>query len=475
MPYIVVEDFRAGLDTRKLAAASAVGTLQKLSNGHITRGGEIEKRKAWVQQYALPAGLTHGFAGANGNLYTFGSADAAAAEPPGVIYQRLVNPAGAVMTAVTATEFFDGKVFVSAAYDNGSNLCFYDGARVTDWDVGSAAPVAGQKATSLLTLQTKLRATYSSVLASSAVATAASWNPLSTDTSGSSIINMSNQTAGSEALVGMGRYQNYCAIFARRNTEIWYLDPDPLQDARKQSLPNIGTRAHKSIVSYADSDVFFLADTGVRSLRARDASNQANVNDVGTSIDDELVAYMKTLPAGTIEGACAAVTPIDARYLLVAGPRAYVFSYFPTSRISAWSTYDMGFTATDVVVTADQMWARAGDAVYLYGGTDGETYDGSIVEVELPFIDGRSIATFKAFTGLDLICEGEWTVYAATDPQRPTVESKIATVNGTTINGLDIGMVGASPVIKLRLVNTAPGPAKLSKVIVHYKPTKEQG
>ena len=475
MPYIVVEDFRAGLDTRKLAAASPIGSLQKLSNGHITRGGEIEKRKAWVPTYNLTAGLTFGFAGADGVLYVFGSSATPIGLTPGVTYQQLSHPTGQAMTGINAVEFFDGQTYVSAAYADGSNLCFYGGVRVTDWDAGGSAPEAGQKATSLLTMKTKMCATYSSVLAFSAVATASSWDPTSTVYSGAGVINMSNQTAGSETLTGLGRYQNYCAVFAKRNIQIWYLDPDPIQNAIKQALPNIGTRSHKSIVSYGETDVFFLADTGVRSLRARDASLQANVNDVGTSIDDELVALLATLPDATVMGAPACVTPIDGRYLLALGTKAYVFSYFPSSKVSAWGTYDMGITATDFTVMDSKMWARAGDTIYLYGGDTGAVYDSSVVEVELPFIDGRQIATFKEFTGIDLVCQGEWHVYVATDPTNPTAESLVAIINGTTINGLDIGMVGQSPVIKVRLECTQPGPAKMSKVIVHFKSTQAEG
>ena len=143
MPYIVIEDFRQGLDTRKDRAASPPGSLQKLTNGHITRGGEIEKRKAWVAKYALPAGKTFGFAGANGVLYCFGSV-APPGVPAGVTYQRLVHPAASAMTGIADIEFYNGLPFVSATYANGDTLSFYNGTRVTDFDAGSGADVAGQ-------------------------------------------------------------------------------------------------------------------------------------------------------------------------------------------------------------------------------------------------------------------------------------------------------------------------------------------
>jgi hypothetical protein len=73
------------------------------------------------------------------------------------------------------------------------------------------------------------------------------------------------------------------------------LDPDPLQNVEKQVLENIGTFAPKSVVPFGDIDVFFLSDSGIRSLRARDSSNQAGMSDVGTPIDEYLLDYLSTL------------------------------------------------------------------------------------------------------------------------------------------------------------------------------------
>ena len=49
MAYLKIEDFRSGLDARKYKLALPAGTLTGLVNGHITQGGEIEKRKAFIQ------------------------------------------------------------------------------------------------------------------------------------------------------------------------------------------------------------------------------------------------------------------------------------------------------------------------------------------------------------------------------------------------------------------------------------------
>ncbi|HXJ71944.1 MAG TPA: hypothetical protein VNM37_03785, partial [Candidatus Dormibacteraeota bacterium] len=49
MAYIAIDNFAAGLDTRKSALTSAAGTLQRLTNATITPGGEIAKRRAFVK------------------------------------------------------------------------------------------------------------------------------------------------------------------------------------------------------------------------------------------------------------------------------------------------------------------------------------------------------------------------------------------------------------------------------------------
>lgn len=467
MAYIVIEDFRAGLDRRKMPEASPPGTLQELVNGHITRGGEIEKRRAMVPLYALPPGQTFGFTAANGVLYTFGSDDSPNV-PPGVTYQRLEHPDEHAMDAIVRTEFYDGKIWAVAHYTNGDTLSFYDGTIVADWDAGSGLIVAGKAATDILTVRDKVYTTFDSILAFSGVAEPTVWDPAEVGKPGAGFVNMANQSAGSEALTGLGRYQNLVAVFARRNTQIWYVDADPLQNVQRQVLENIGTLSPKTIVSFGQVDLFFLSDTGVRSLRARDSSNQAGVSDVGTPVDDMLVDYMADLPEQTIREATAVFDPRDGRYIISIADRTFVFSYYSTTRISAWSEYDYGFRVDDYVSMDGKIYARGEDTIFLFGGATGKEFDTSQVTVVLPYIDGRQIATFKSFQSLDVVAEGVWQVYAGTEPAAPEAMTLLATINGTSLNKMKLGMVAHAPLIRLKFVCISDGPARLSKVILHY-------
>lgn len=104
-------------------------------NAHITRGGEIEKRKKFVEKYSLPAGETFGLKVFSAGVYVFGSV-ATSAVPAGVTYQRLQHPLSLSMTALLDATVFDGKVYAIAQYSDDSVHHFYDGARVTAWDDG---------------------------------------------------------------------------------------------------------------------------------------------------------------------------------------------------------------------------------------------------------------------------------------------------------------------------------------------------
>ncbi len=161
--YLVIENFQGGLDTRKARLAAPAGTLTEGLDGHITPGGEFEKRKAFVPLANPDAGEadslvpnTFGLQPVANGLMVFGSADLSAAQWPNdadgnaIQYQRLQHPAvlaGEVysagshaMTAVVHSEVYEGKAFVIAQYADGRRFCYYDGTLVSDFTSGLVLP-----------------------------------------------------------------------------------------------------------------------------------------------------------------------------------------------------------------------------------------------------------------------------------------------------------------------------------------------
>jgi len=148
MPYTVISDFRLGLDARRSALTSPPGSLASLVNGHITAGGEIEKRKAWVRT-ALPSncyGLESTVVDGVVRLTVFGSVaegDLDAELPANVTYQQLTHPdtPAAVMAAVVHSCVYNGLAFVIADFGADGIVSFYDGTAVDDLSPGRLAAI----------------------------------------------------------------------------------------------------------------------------------------------------------------------------------------------------------------------------------------------------------------------------------------------------------------------------------------------
>jgi hypothetical protein len=572
MSYLSVQNFKEGLDTRRSKITAPAGTLRRAVNCHVTRGGEIEKAKAWVSKYTLPAG-TFGMHGTDNALYVFGS-DSNPGVPSGVTYQRLESASGtADMTEIIASESFNGVPYVVAKFDDGNVHHFYNGTRVTAWDsiapaittldtLGTAlaalidasptasasynagtnkitvtgrtndvgfsiyAETVNQGATGdnaiataqtqaaggglpqineltlsgtyeaadlwlvyitnspadseqeayavsgaasgtggpLLTFETKIYTATQSLLYFSEINAPTVW-----EGTGSGFINIANQSGGSTTLTALAPYQNYIAVFTRRSVQIWFVDTDPINNRKVQVLDNVGTMASRSAVNFGEIDVFFLSDMGVRSLRARDSSNSANVFDVGTSIDTLVREILAANTEDAVSKACAVIEPTEGRYLLAIGDKVLVYSFFPASKISAWTTYEPGFSVDWWAVRNNALYARAGNTIYLYGGDDGETYDGTEVVIELAHLDAGKPATRKAFKGLDAACDGLWQIEMNLDPKLD-VWDDVGAVTDENFSLPSFGLSGQATHIGIRLTSpdTFEDYARLSSLAVHF-------
>lgn len=571
--YIQIEDFKGGLDSRRLEVSAAPGSLQVFQNGHINRGGEIEKAKKWAPEYALPSG-TFALAAASGSLYVFGSEAEPPGMPAGVIYQRLQSPDGGALVRVIMVETFKKGPYVLALFDNGEVYHFNNGVIVTDWysglvrstqvnltavaaqlaadasndpvatvssvgqvititgranndpftvtgtavnggaiddqtitvlttqsatvslpqittvtlggtfdpgdeftftiddNVFGASPVTGESAAVILTHKNKMYAGAGTNLLFSVIANASYWrdNTVGSEiNTGSGVIDMAAQSSSDDPITGLGQYQGSMAIFSRNDAQIWNMDANPGANVQLQILENTGTRSPRTVKGFGDLDLFYLSDSGYRSMRARDSSNAASVTDVGTPIDDIVLAQMLTLTDDKIEQAVSIIEPRDGRYMSALDDTEYVFSFFSTSKISSWSTYKPGFVITDYAILNGRVYSRSGDVIYLLGGTDNDEYTNQPVVVEMPYLDARTIGTWKRWLGLDVVLTGNWDVYVNTNPNQPDEWIKTATLYKTSVGQMNLAMQQNSPVLKLKFEHQGEGIAVLSKIIVHYE------
>ncbi len=364
------------------------------------------------------------------------------------------------------------KLTVDGTFEPGDLFSVTLNADTLDEEFFGAGRVTGMQVTRALEVhKDKVYTAEDNTLLFSGVAAPTGWRESDT---GSGFIDMSTQASGFQTVTALGAYQNRLAVFSRRSIQIWAMDPDPDLNEQLQVLNNVGTRSPGSVVGFGDNDLFFLADNGVRSLQARDSSNAAAVTDVGTPIDTLIVADMKELTDAEIEEAQAVMEPTDGRYILSVGEKMYVFSYFPSSKVSSWSTYEQEIRASHFTVAGNEVYARVGTSIYLLGGENGDEYSPSGEAVfELPFVSANRIATWKQWTGIDVACEGVWDVYLCTDANQPDEYVKVAGIRKHSYNEMKNALIANAPMIKLKFVKTSVGYGRIGAVVLHFRGTKD--
>lgn len=180
MKELSIANFKYGLDSRREALTSLLGTLVTCENAHINSGGEVEKRKAFVIVNGfniLDSNDDQGIYWAEvsdegftliGSALEFGSAVTlnqpvlASAVPAGYVYQQLKHPSVIEgenydrlvhkILSVKFSKVFDGKVFIAATFVDGNTFLYYDGELIKQSRNGRV--LAGQ--TTLAELSTTL-------------------------------------------------------------------------------------------------------------------------------------------------------------------------------------------------------------------------------------------------------------------------------------------------------------------------------
>lgn len=340
-------------------------------------------------------------------------------------------------------------------------------ANVTALAGGTAAAGTYTPGRSCRTIGTKMYVVSGSNLHFSKIADPTKYN---SDQIGAGFINMATHASGSESLIGIKPFLAYSAVFAAETIQIWTLKADEEENEKVQVIDNAGTSAPRTIIGYKNGDDIFLGSDGIRSLRsAGDVSSTATVFEVGTAVDPQVNEHVASLSASVVERALSVVEPIDKRLWVSIGNRIFVFTYFSGAKISAWSEYLPGFTISDFAVIGTRIYARSGDTIYLYGGAANDTYDASEVTVEMPFVDGKTVSTWKKWMAFDADLEGTWDISIATDPGQEDTYEEIATVTGVTFGEMRCAFDSESSHIAPKLVHATAEYARISSLILQYE------
>ena len=216
--------------------------------------------------------------------------------------------------------------------------------------------------------------------------------------------------------------QGRLVVLGRRHVQIWQTDADPANFANLQVLDNLGTLAPLSVHSLGQLDLIFLYDTGIRSLRTRAQDLNATPEDIGIAIDSLVQTKLDSCSADEKAAACGVVEPRTGLYWLFLKDTIYVLSYFPMSKITAWSTFDPTYQATSLY----RITNSSGGLKYFwlgFGPASGATADNA-TQGPFSLADGASQNSIEP---------AEWVGYGTTNT---AITSATALTDGAAFSGL---------------------------------------
>jgi hypothetical protein len=470
MAIFVTEDFKAGIDSRRHPLTAPAGTLRQLLNCHVTAGGEIEKRLAFVEAFTVPGTLAKSLMRVGPVLYVVVSGTAPADKTYGDLTLRYIEAPG-VTGELLDWDVFDGRLyFTNIAADVVKH--WYQ----TAVGAKTAAEVPDGKGRFVRTYQSKMYSCSGANIYFSAVGNPANWTAT---TEGAGFVNASTNDAEAVDLQGLEVYYDKLAFFSSRAIQIWSMDPDPELNKQEQTIRSIGVAGRATPRQYGAGDVLFLSPSGIRSLQARDSSNAASVSDVGSSIDFDIQRKIAKNTISVLTGARTVLEDLTGRFWMMFQDEIWVLSLFPGPRVSAWSRYapthsgDIPFTPVEITDSAGYVCIRsADDKIYVLGGQDRETYDDCTAEVETAYLNLGKPIVWKQLRAFDAALKGVWSVEASFDPDN-VVWEQIATLTKSTYNDQSVTMQGVAPCVSLRLKTKSVERAVLANLAVHYALSKD--
>jgi hypothetical protein len=201
-------------------------------------------------------------------------------------------------------------------------------------------------------------------------------------------------------------------------------------------------------------------------------------------VDDIIVAKLQSLTADERQRVTGLINPVDKRFWLIVKDEVFVFSFYQSAQVSAWTTYELAstvggektsFAVQNAVVWGRRVYLRSGNLIYAYGGTATQlVYDETEADGWIPFLDAGRPTAIKSWTGLDAAVNGLWEIRAATQPTNLDASEVIARVYETTYNLHRVPYGHSSSHLGLRFKSRGDGPAVMSALIIHFEGAEDE-
>lgn len=166
--------------------------------------------------------------------------------------------------------------------------------------------------------------------------------------------------------------------------------------------------------------MYFLSDFGFRSITTQQVVSRLDDLDIGSPVDTLVRPVLQD-----VKGAPKAIYFYGTgQYLCAIDRQMFVYSVSRTSRIAAWSRYDLPVTVDAMDELNGVLYIRSGDDVYKLD-EEAHTDDGQEYEVvlELPYMNFKTPGILKRVMASIWSCRGNvisrWASMSATTRRSP--------------------------------------------------------
>jgi hypothetical protein len=323
----------------------------------------------------------------------------------------------------------------------------------------------------ILSASGKIFATDSDAVRYSATSNPLGWSP-KIYPSDAGFLDIGSSMASEPVINALALFRGNMAAIAHSTVQIWQLDPDPARIALVDTIEGIGTpygRAHAAV----QGDLFITTAKGVRSLSAATVNQGAGTLDVGTPIDELVVAELAAAAAaGNVPRAM--YNPGLSEFWLFVNSTAFVMRQSKQTGFAAWSRYTLPGVVDAVTTLGTDLWFHVPTTGKVYMVDPAAFTDDGVqfqVSGELPYIELTPDGTNGMVLGVDGVASGAYSLSVAYD-ERDTnaVTTAIPMPAKSKPDGLIPVHLNNVPSVSLRFTQQSATAWSMDELQLHFEP-----
>lgn len=229
-------------------------------------------------------------------------------------------------------------------------------------------------------------------------------------------------------------------------------------------VENVGTSFPGSVANVS-GDLYFLSDYGFRSITTLQFTNNLADVDVGSPIDS--LVRRETSTPGIFPKAYYFYG--TGQYICAIKNKVFIYSISRTSKIAAWSRYELPGEVDSFAELGQVLYIRTGDSVYKLDPAswvdDENNYE---VVVELPYMDLKTPGQLKRLYGADVVIDGVCDFSIGFDVRNTEAITPSVKVIGNTRPGGMIPVECCGTEFSLRFKNYDNKAFRLDSVTLYY-------